>query len=363
MTSDEHLTLDELAELDEGLLAPDRDPQVRRHLASCTQCQKLADDLTTASGLLRSLGPVPMPPEVAARIDQALAALGSPEAGSAESAAAPVIDPAPGADVVPNLADVRARRRWISAPTAAAATIVVLAVVAIVIGVTHKSHPNTVALPTNDLGSGLPASSGSAGSSLPIVKIEDTGQTYNAANLTTLVPALIKNSSSTVASGTNPQVPGALAVPSQTSPSKVTTPSGGGTSGGSGTSGGTNAGGGSSPATTKRHHAPKHHKLQRLGAAASSTTDSEPIPSALLPYQNSLAKVRQCATFNTPATGATLIAVDLGRWVPAQGAQAVPALILVYSNPQNPTSNIVFVVSPSCGGSDVLKYETIPATG
>jgi hypothetical protein len=85
------------------------------------------------------------------------------------------------------------------------------------------------------------------------------------------------------------------------------------------------------------------------------------LPSVLVPFEHSLKLVQQCATFNTPAAGATILAVDLGRWTGPQSAQPVPALILVYSDPVDPTMSVVYVVKPSCGGDDILKFESIPA--
>ena len=48
MSGDTHLTLDELAELDEGLLAPERELEVRSHLDGCAECRARADAIAAA---------------------------------------------------------------------------------------------------------------------------------------------------------------------------------------------------------------------------------------------------------------------------------------------------------------------------
>ena len=78
----EHFTLDELAELDMGLL--DRALLTRRrareatsHVADCEECSARADALRKTQESLRDLGPVQMPAEVAARLDRALSNAGT----------------------------------------------------------------------------------------------------------------------------------------------------------------------------------------------------------------------------------------------------------------------------------------------
>lgn len=90
---DTHLDPDRMADLFDGLLAPDAAEAARGHLASCAQC---ADDfalITMDSGLAGVLTPEPIPMDVAIRVEAALhrepplsgASTGS--AGSAASAA------------------------------------------------------------------------------------------------------------------------------------------------------------------------------------------------------------------------------------------------------------------------------------
>ncbi|MET8950553.1 anti-sigma factor family protein [Streptomyces sp. NPDC004393] len=70
-----HPDVEELSDLSEGLLAPSRTADIRRHLEDCTLCADVYDSLEEIRGLLGTL-PVPqrMPDDVASRIDAALAA-------------------------------------------------------------------------------------------------------------------------------------------------------------------------------------------------------------------------------------------------------------------------------------------------
>ncbi|MFD9813183.1 hypothetical protein [Streptomyces sp. NPDC059080] len=73
--TDEHPEVSEISDLTEGLLPPARTAVLRAHLESCTLCADVFASLEEIRGLLGTLpGPVPMPAEVAGRIDAALAA-------------------------------------------------------------------------------------------------------------------------------------------------------------------------------------------------------------------------------------------------------------------------------------------------
>ncbi|WP_225824232.1 anti-sigma factor family protein [Streptomyces naphthomycinicus] len=70
-----HPDVAEISDLTEGLLPPDRSTDVRRHLHTCEPCADVYASLEEIRGLLGSVPqPVPMPDDVAARIDAALAA-------------------------------------------------------------------------------------------------------------------------------------------------------------------------------------------------------------------------------------------------------------------------------------------------
>jgi anti-sigma factor RsiW len=82
-----HPDVAEISDLTEGLLAPDRGRDVRRHLGGCASCADVYASLEEIRGLLGSLPePRRMPDDVAARLDAALAAEATPSAG-AENAA------------------------------------------------------------------------------------------------------------------------------------------------------------------------------------------------------------------------------------------------------------------------------------
>ncbi|MGW0825449.1 anti-sigma factor family protein [Streptomyces sp. NPDC002845] len=70
-----HPEVTELSDLTEGLLSPSRSSDVRRHLNACPLCADVYDSLEEIRGMLGTLpGPLPMPADVAGRIDAALAA-------------------------------------------------------------------------------------------------------------------------------------------------------------------------------------------------------------------------------------------------------------------------------------------------
>jgi len=116
----DHLGLDALAELEEGI-ATDADAS-RAHLDECPDCRARAGQLRASRALLSALPADPMPTDVAARIDAALAAERAPTPGFAR-----------GGDIVP----IGARRAWWRGPNlaAAAAGVAVLALAsALIVG-------------------------------------------------------------------------------------------------------------------------------------------------------------------------------------------------------------------------------------
>lgn len=80
-----HPDVAEIADLAEGILPTARTPEVRQHLEGCELCADVYASLTEIQGLLGTLpAPGPMPDDVAARIDAALAA--EPAPGVADGA-------------------------------------------------------------------------------------------------------------------------------------------------------------------------------------------------------------------------------------------------------------------------------------
>ncbi|MFH0175208.1 hypothetical protein ACIA6D_07835 [Streptomyces cacaoi] len=82
-----HPDVAEISDLTEGLLAPSRSADVRRHLDACELCADVHTSLEEIRGLLGTLpGPPRMPDDVAHRIDAALAAEALLNATAPESA-------------------------------------------------------------------------------------------------------------------------------------------------------------------------------------------------------------------------------------------------------------------------------------
>lgn len=75
----QHPEVSEISDLTEGLLAPSRTAEVQQHLAQCDLCSEIRDSLEEIRGLLGAMpDPEPMPEDIAARIDAALAAEAAP---------------------------------------------------------------------------------------------------------------------------------------------------------------------------------------------------------------------------------------------------------------------------------------------
>ncbi|MBT2896837.1 hypothetical protein [Streptomyces sp. McG3] len=77
----QHPEVSEISDLTEGLLSPSRATDVRQHVAGCDLCSEVQESLEEIRGLLGAMpAPEPMPEDIAARIDAALAAEGRPTA-------------------------------------------------------------------------------------------------------------------------------------------------------------------------------------------------------------------------------------------------------------------------------------------
>lgn len=170
----DHLSLDALAELQEGI-ADDADAR-RRHLDGCATCRQRAGQLRASRALLSTLPADPMPADVAARIDAALAAEPTPTARFT-----------PGGDIVP----MRSRRTWLRGPNLAAAAAGVAVVglaAALVIGhAGGKSAPSAADKSTAGNGAGPLA----AGVGPPSVKQWQTGANYTKVTQAGLVTGLV----------------------------------------------------------------------------------------------------------------------------------------------------------------------------
>ncbi|MEW1627149.1 hypothetical protein AB0387_06920 [Streptomyces sp. NPDC089173] len=84
----QHPEVSEISDLTEGLLPPSRAEEIRGHLAACELCAEVLDSLEEIRGLLGDLPePEPMPEDIVARIDAALAAEARTADASADDAA------------------------------------------------------------------------------------------------------------------------------------------------------------------------------------------------------------------------------------------------------------------------------------
>ncbi len=125
-----HLDLDTLADLAEGLLDEDQAASAGEHLASCSSCRERSAELADVSRILAEAPMPPLPPELAQRLDAAIAA---------EVAANP-----PGEH--PHLAIPHRRRRFQLLAAAAAAVVVVGAGATVAKTILHSSvRPDIVA--------------------------------------------------------------------------------------------------------------------------------------------------------------------------------------------------------------------------
>lgn len=71
----QHPEVSEISDLTEGLLSPSRATEVQQHVAGCDLCSEVQGSLDEIRGLLGTMpAPEPMPEDIAARIDAALAA-------------------------------------------------------------------------------------------------------------------------------------------------------------------------------------------------------------------------------------------------------------------------------------------------
>jgi len=168
----DHLSLDELAELEEGIAA--NADALRRHVDGCPACRERAGQLNASRALLSTLPAEPMPADVAARIDAALAA-----------------EPAPAGrgTIVP----LHTRRAWLRGPNvaAAAAGVAVLALgAALVVGhLGDKSTGGDNAAKTNGGAGGAgPLGAAAPGSGL---KQFQTGHDYTEATYRGYVTGLL----------------------------------------------------------------------------------------------------------------------------------------------------------------------------
>jgi len=116
-----HIRADKLARYRAGDLGARESARVRAHLDGCARCTAAADDLAAVSTILASVPAPPMPEDVTARIEAALAAEAASRAASpAVPAARGPVPAAPGRDGVTRRAAMRSpqilSRGWLRSP-------------------------------------------------------------------------------------------------------------------------------------------------------------------------------------------------------------------------------------------------------
>jgi hypothetical protein len=108
-----HIRADKLASYRAGDLGTRESARVRAHLGDCARCTAAADDLAAVSTLLASVPAPPMPDDITARIEAALAAEAASRAASpAVPAARGPVPVTPGRDGVSRRAAVRNPKIW-----------------------------------------------------------------------------------------------------------------------------------------------------------------------------------------------------------------------------------------------------------
>ena len=115
-----HIRADKLARYRAGDLGTRASARVRAHLDGCARCTAAADDLAAVSTILTSVPAPPMPDDITARIEAALAAEAASRAASPAIPAAPG-PVAPGRDGVTRRAAVRSPQKirsggWLRSP-------------------------------------------------------------------------------------------------------------------------------------------------------------------------------------------------------------------------------------------------------
>jgi hypothetical protein len=344
--TDDHLSLDDVAELDEGLQPPERISALRAHLHGCIECQDRARAIQATRSTLAGLPAAPMPADVTRRLDAALAD------AAAESAAPSPIDTPPrltalsgGADVIPAAGAVRRRRGNPSARALGTAAAVVLAVTAIVVG-TVRHHPSSSesaggsAAPSAETAGGGVIVSGGAQSNFTI---NSTGRTYRPTSLPGNVAGLVGRASS-------PTVPAPAPSPSAT----------GGQGSGAGAPTG-DAGGDAQHKAAQRHSPspPSNSGQSAIGTARAPTlTDSAVAPArALRPLVKSRKQLLACAARTSGEASAVPLTVDFAWWSNPPTTHREPAVVFVFRSPK-PGLVTVYVAPASCDGT-FLTFQNV----
>ncbi|MBV9484678.1 MAG: hypothetical protein JO246_01320 [Frankiaceae bacterium] len=354
--TDDHLSLDDLAELDEGLLPPERTSAVRAHLHGCSQCQARATSIADVRGRLANLPPVTMPADVKARMDQAIAAERDVAAGSAshagedeEAPSAAVVDLSSRTpDVMPARGSVkRPAFGRPSMPAIAVAATFVLAGGAIIIG--HANHSSSDGASSG----GASVTAGQEGGQIVLpestanLTLAHTGTTYTTTDIGTSVQGLLGAASTLDTNGSAQPTVGESPTPG---------PSDGVGGGAAQSTGGARA---SKSAKASRKRSQPHRSSAPVTSsgslnAAGSGASAKPIPKALKPLATSRNKILDCARNITGELDAVPLTVDFARWSNPPVYKHAPSAIFIFRSPK-PNTVVVYVTNPSCSGNDIVR--------
>jgi hypothetical protein len=332
--SDDHLSLDELAELDEGLLPPERVSAARSHLDGCDECRARLESITVTRTLLADLPAVTMPPEVQTRLEQALA---DEAAGSARSTT-----------IVPNVVDLPRRRLGRPTMAASAAAAAVVLIIGAIVVAKVDSHSNN----GDSGGAGTSAAGALAPNALPNNQVGNpnfptsiSGVTYTPTSLPADIENLLRNTAG--------QSAGSTLAPLATAPQPTSTSS---------------AAASAAPTTSKRKHGGKKPTPTSLHVSPGAQADGALagaglLPAALKPLAASRTSLLNCAENLDEPVGTFPVAIDFARWTaPAIGTSTpaihdAPSLIVVF--PYAGNTYLVDVVAPACDGSSIRRFQQV----
>jgi hypothetical protein len=295
-----HVTPDVLADLQAGLLHNRAERTAREHLADCPDCQADLALLAALPDRLAAAGSVePIPPDVASRLDTALAAAAS---APPDAAAAPTIVPLQGATAT-HRRD-RSSPRGLRLLQAAAVLVVILGLGALAVTAIHGGSNGSGAQTA-----GAADSAGGRSAPHAAVPVTTSGRNWTPTTLAAAAPSLAAGTFGPAVSlydstRKSAALPSAAAVPSPAS-----------------SSGGLANGSAAGPAERLADPA-------ALAACITNLTDPD------APVQP--------------------LAVDLARW------QGQPAAVFVFPTPHDPASVDVYVVAPDCPTGLFLNFARVP---
>jgi hypothetical protein len=370
----EHLSIDELAELDEGLLAPERTSAIRAHLHGCADCRAQAEAIGATRSMLADLPRPTMPADVQDRLSDALdtelgaadTPLGPADAGPPPDSAEPVVDdtvvdlPARSKEVMPAPGSVsrpRFGRPTLAAGAAAAA--VVLAVGAIVIGaINHGDSESGSSASLSE--AGAPNSNSVIATSQPAHFFQtSTGREYTLANLQPDVQGLIARSPADAAAAPPTAAHSAAGSAAGNAGGSAATQGGAGRTVGAPNNGSKHAG--RAPATNGKTKPTGTPSPTPEYASHPLALDQQPVPKPLQQLANSRAMILNCAAVLTGSHNAVPLAVDFGRWTNPP-LRRVPSAIFVFKNP-DPAMVSVYVTSPACDDGTFYTFRVVPLPG